>query len=131
MKPFTVAKVWVAQMSLGNLFRLMRLLRLVGRQAQCPKCGTAVDLLATRGMCPRCRFAVAAAKERTWRTRRWVLTAVCVPCVPLYFVPLTLHASLQAQAISTLAVALFSLCGFGALVAASSARRYQQLAGKP
>ena len=117
-------------MSLGSLFRLMQLLRLVRRQTQCPRCGAAVDLLATRGTCPRCGFAVAAAKERTWQIRRWALTAACVACVPLYFAPFTLHASTQAQVISTLAVALFSLCGFGALVAASSAHRYRHLAGK-
>lgn len=116
-------------MSMGNLFRLMQVLRLVRRKARCPKCGAAVDLSATRGVCPRCRFAVAMAKARTWRTRRWALTSLCVLCMPLYFVPFMLHASTQAQVISTVAVALFSLCGFGALVSASAARRYRQMTG--
>lgn len=118
-------------MSLGNLFRLMQLLRLVRRKARCPRCGAAVDLPATRGVCPRCRFVVAATLERTWRIRRWVLAAICALCLPLYFVPFMLHANTQAQAISTIAVALFSLCGFGALVSASTARRYRQMMGKP
>ena len=115
-------------MSLG---RLLRLLRLVRRAEQCPKCGAAVDLPATRGICPRCRFAVAAARERTWRNRRWALTAICALCIPLYFVPFALHASTQAQTISTIAVALFSLCGFAALVSASTARKYRQMTRKP
>jgi hypothetical protein len=118
-------------MSVGSLFRLLRLVRLVQRTERCPKCGTVVDLPATRGVCPRCRFAVAAAKERTWRSRRWALTAISGMCVPLYFAPLALHASTPVQVFSTLAVALFSLCGFGALVCASAARKYQQMARKP
>lgn len=117
-------------MSLGNLFRLLRLVRLVRRTEQCPKCGTVVDLPATRGMCPRCQFAVASAKERTWRNRRWVLTAVSGLCIPLYFAPFALHASTPVQVFSTLAVALFSLCGLGALVSASTARKYQQMTRK-
>ncbi len=116
-------------MSLGNLFRALRLLRVVQRRPACPKCGMIVNLAQTRGMCPRCRFAVAAALQRTWRRRRWVFTAVCVLCLPLYFVPFALHASAQGQAISTLAIALFSLCGFAALVSASTARAYSRLSG--
>lgn len=118
-------------MSLGNLFRLMQFVRLVRPKASCPKCGAAMDLRATRGVCVRCRFPVAAAKARTWRIRRWALTVICALCIPLYFVPFMVHADTQAQALSTLAVALFSLCGFGALVSASTSRTYRQMTGKP
>ncbi len=119
-------------MSLGNRFRLLlQLVRLVRRRAQCPKCGAAVDLPTTHGMCVRCRFPVAAAKARRWHVRRWALTVICALCIPLYFVPFTLHASTQAQTLSTLAVAVFSLCGFGALVSASTARTYRRMTGKP
>jgi len=96
----------------------------------CPRCGTTVDLRASRGVCPTCGLALARTLERRWSWRaRFLLLLTAVGLTiwlgPVLFLPNGLARTLTPLA-TVLGLGLFFLGMAGMALSAMRSTAYRK-----
>jgi hypothetical protein len=72
----------------------------------CPRCGTTVDLRASRGVCPNCGFALARMMSRRWSWRAVLFLLVTALGLVIWLGSLLFLPNALTPALSPLATIL-------------------------